>query len=144
MLANEIQREQLQARLEFMSQDQLSPNFSRNEFRCKGGDDCCGGAAPVDSRLILALQELRELVNAPIRILSGFRCVKYNKGCGGAQQSQHCLGTAADIRVEGVSTERLATIASTVPYFGDGGIGTYDRGWVHVDVRQSRARWHSK
>ena len=124
--------------------DQLSPNFSRNEFRCKGGENCCGGSAPVDSRLIDALQELRDVIGDSIRIVSGFRCERYNEKCGGAEKSQHCLGTAADIKVPGILVTELAQIAASIDAFGNGGIGTYDRGWVHVDVRKSKARWHSR
>ena len=76
-----------------------------------------------------------------MRILSGYRCPKHNKAVGGAKSSQHMLGTAADIVVEGVSVGDVAIAAGAV--LGDrGGIGRYlKHGFVHVDVRRNRARW---
>jgi len=32
-------------------------------------------------------------------------------------------------------------LAESVPAFAQGGIGVYDRGFLHVDVRDHRARW---
>ena len=119
----------------------LSRNFSRSEFACQGGDACCGGSSPVSRDLIEALQELRDMVGKPLVITSGFRCRKHNREIGGATESQHCLGTAADIQCPGLPPEVLAESAATVERFRQGGIGVYRR-WVHVDVRTNGpARW---
>jgi uncharacterized protein YcbK (DUF882 family) len=45
---------------------------------------------------------------------------------------------AADIRVPGVSVNRIVAAARTAPHIG--GIGTYCNGLVHVDVGPKR-RW---
>ena len=119
----------------------LRPHFRRREFACKGGDNCCGGAAPVDDRLVTGLQILRSIVNRPITITSGFRCVKHNASIGGSERSQHTLGKAADIRCAGFTSEELAEAAERVDEFRDGGIGIY-QSFVHVDVRtDGQARW---
>ena len=58
-------------------------------------------------------------------------------GDGGGTPSQHVLGTATDIKVNGFTTDALAAICERV---GFDGIGIY-RTFVHVDSRGSRARW---
>lgn len=44
------------------------------------------------------LQPLRDAVGQPITITSGYRCRMTNILCGGAQNSLHLLGLAADIQ----------------------------------------------
>lgn len=44
------------------------------------------------------LDPLREAWGAPIVVTSGYRSPKLNKAVGGASQSQHMYGQAADIR----------------------------------------------
>lgn len=46
---------------------------------------------------------LRKLVGCPVRITSGYRCTALNKAIGGASNSQHSTGQAADIDVTGQS-----------------------------------------
>lgn len=121
----------------------LSKNFNRSEFACKG-TNCCGHSAAVHPDLVDALQTLRDRIGKPLSITSGFRCNRHNKAVGGAEQSYHTLGMAADVSCPaGVSPEELAVIAEEIPLFREGGIGVY-ASWVHLDVRQSgKARWRS-
>lgn len=44
------------------------------------------------------LDPLRQRFGAPIIVTSGYRCDRLNKVVGGATNSQHCKGMAADIR----------------------------------------------
>jgi zinc D-Ala-D-Ala carboxypeptidase len=120
----------------------MTRNFSRHEFACKG-KRCCGNSAPVLPELVLGLQELRDRAGIPLVISSGFRCRTHNKRVSGTPDSQHCLGTAADVTCpRGWTPERLAQLAESVPAFRDGGIGVYpEQGFVHVDVRGTPARW---
>ena len=119
----------------------LSKDFSRAEFACKG-EGCCGGSAPVDPRLVAGLQELRDMTGAMLVISSGFRCKTHNAKVGGAADSQHALGKAADVLCPaGWTSERLARMAEQVEAFRQGGIGIYP-GRIHVDVREGGpARW---
>ena len=94
---------------------------------------------------------IRNHYKKPILINSAYRTVAYNKRIGGSSQSQHCKGTAADIRIEGVEPLQLALYIKSLPFFKNrGGIGLYDRsagiyaGFVHVDVRNYKSRWISK
>ncbi len=118
----------------------LTRNFSRSEFACQG-IDCCGNSSPVAMALVDALQQLRDLVGQPLIVTSGFRCRTHNHNIGGAENSQHCLGTAADISCPGIDPAKLAALAETIPVFATGGIGIYPA-WVHVDIRSTGpARW---
>lgn len=45
------------------------------------------------------LQPLREAVGSPIQITSGFRSPKVNKAVGGAKNSDHLKGKAADVQL---------------------------------------------
>lgn len=120
----------------------LSANFTVNEFACKDGSD----PVFVDSDLIRILQAIRDRLQVPVSVTSGYRTAAHNKAVGGAPYSQHCYGRAADIRVAGVPVEQLAAYAETL-LPGTGGIGRYPAkagraaGWVHVDVRPVKSRW---
>lgn len=121
---------------------QLTENFTRHEFRCRGLY-CCGHSAPLDPKLIQGLQELRNTLSRPIRINSGFRCLTYNLEIGSTDASQHCLGRAADIRVDKTRPELVLEAAKLVKVFSEGGIGIYDD-FVHVDVRGKFTRWDGR
>jgi len=125
----------------------LSEHFDRREFACSGVG-CCGNSAPVNLRLVEALEALRGLAEGKygygaIRfdVSSGFRCRAHNGLVGGADGSYHTLGMAADVVPRGVSVPDLAALAEFVEGFKVGGIGVYC-GWVHLDVRRDGpARW---
>ena len=121
---------------------QLSPAFRVREFRCRDGTD----TILIDEGLVVLLQCIREHFGKPVTITSGYRTAAHNAAVGGAKSSQHLLGRAADIRVQGVSVEDMAAYAeSLMPDWG--GIGRYPvkagraTGWVHVDTRAGKARW---
>ena len=120
----------------------LAPDFKVRELRCRDGSD----TVMVDEALMLLLQCIREHFGKAVTITSGYRTPAHNAKVGGAKSSQHLLGRAADIRVEGVSVEDVATYAeSLMPDWG--GVGRYPvktgrtTGWVHVDTRANKSRW---
>jgi uncharacterized protein YcbK (DUF882 family) len=43
------------------------------------------------------LQPVRDRLNKPITVNSGYRCPELNKAVGGAAASQHMVGEAADV-----------------------------------------------
>ena len=115
----------------------LSENFSRHEFECR----CCGRLV-LDMDLVDALQELRDAAGGPIRVNSGYRCPEHNRKVGGSPTSQHLVGKAADIVIEGYSVIQMFAMAIQIKRFHDGGIGRYHaQNFIHVDVRGWRSRW---
>lgn len=89
-----------------MKYEQLSTNFSRREFACKGAH-CCDGSAPINPAVVLALESLRAVDDKPITIGSGYRCHAHNnkpvieRGAGSYDGSQHPKGNAVDLYWEG-------------------------------------------
>ena len=117
---------------------QLPKNFKDEEFAC----NCGCKRSFVDPRLAKGLQELRDLVKVPIKILSGYRCIQSNLESGGGANSQHLYGKASDISIHGMSVVQMYEAALQIHDFFEGGIGVYpDNGFGHVDVRNGKARW---
>lgn len=114
----------------------LSPHFSRNELECH----CCS-RLQLDSRLLEGLEALRTLAGVPVVVHAGYRCERHNAEVGGVPRSEHTRGLAADIDLPGLSLQRMYELALEIPQFAQGGIGAYDGGFLHVDVRDRRARW---
>ena len=112
-----------------------SKYFKPQEFVCK----CGCGEAEVAENLLRELDKIREHFGVPVSITSGRRCKKHNAKVGGATNSQHVLGTAADIVVKGVSPDKVYKYLSTT-YPDRYGIGLY-KSFTHFDVRPQKARW---
>lgn len=53
------------------------------------------------------LDPVRDMVNAPIIITSGYRCPQVNRLVGGVDNSQHMSGCAADFRVMGFTPSMM-------------------------------------
>lgn len=114
----------------------LTPHFSKHEFRCRDGSEHA-----IDCRLLSMLEALRCILG-PISITSGYRSPEYNAAVGGAPQSFHRLGMAADIQAARHTPAEVYAKADEL--FPVSGLGLYSRsggGWVHIDCRGSRARW---
>lgn len=116
---------------------EVGHHFVRKEFECR----CGCGFDDVSLRLVTLLDALRELVNEPIHVLSGCRCSKHNKRCGGVVESQHLKGTAADIRIDSLTPKQFAYFIEHKTALKFGGLGIYST-FIHVDVREGHARWH--
>lgn len=112
----------------------MAQNFRLAEFQCI---HC--GAVKIDPELIRRLQKMREEIGKPLIINSGYRCPEHNRAVGGAKDSQHIHGRAADVSCPSIQIGRLHTLAEK--YFPDGGVGKYP-GYVHVDTRGVKARWN--
>ncbi len=108
--------------------------WTREEFRCRCGGKYCGGfPAEPDRTLVELADALRAKAGRPGHASSGLRCPVWNEIQGGVSNSRHLTGKALDFSVEGLSGEKLLSIAQADPrtryaYIIDGG-------WVHVDVQ---------
>lgn len=114
----------------------LSPHFSRAEFRCK----CLQcDFDTVDAQLLEVLESVRQFYALPVIITSGCRCAAHNAAVGGSANSQHLLGRAADFVVKGISPDGVANYLE-LAYPGRLGIGRYPN-FTHADSRNQAARW---
>ncbi len=103
----------------------LSANFSRWELADRRTGELKGDW----QHLVEHLEQLRrDTGGRPLRILSGYRSPETNRRVGGAANSQHLHGRAADIP-PGYATQAQAEAA------GFKGIGMAGKWAVHVDVR---------
>lgn len=102
-----------------------------------------GEEHPMDPRLFDTLHEINARLDtsSPFQVISGYRSPATNammhaRSSGVAEHSQHVLGKACDIRVEGVALRNLRSAALDV---GAGGVGYYPvSNFVHVDVARVR------
>jgi uncharacterized protein YcbK (DUF882 family) len=134
-------------RIKYPTATHYSPHFTRAELNCKG-PECRGKQPPAAiqtnlGKLARDLEQLRDELGHPLSVLSGYRCPAHNANVGGASQSQHMQGTAADLNVPPGAQARFEAAANRVPAFRAGGIGVYSNGGVHVDRRGWVARWNS-
>lgn len=115
--------------------NKISAHFHRTEFACK----CGCGFDTVDVDTLDVLEAVRTHFNAPVIINSGCRCPDHNRRVGGASSSQHVLGRAADIRVQGVDPGDVYSWLAT--HYPSASLGRY-KTFTHVDTRSNGpARW---
>jgi len=113
----------------------ISPYFNLSEFACP----CCHRVM-LHPRLLDKLVELRNVLERPVYITSGYRCSKYNQKVGGVANSYHLIGLAADIKVKDINLITLLEICENIDFTG---IGFYEKkNFLHLDVRPTqRSRW---
>jgi len=122
----------------------MTKNFKKSEFNCN-----CGCEMPTDvfiniQKLANQLQYVRDYLNVPINLTNGYRCPTRNQEAGGVKNSQHLLGKAADIKIEGLTPQEVAVILDRLTTDGEilqGGIGIYST-FTHYDIRGKKARWN--
>lgn len=130
----------------------LTTNFSRHEFACK----CGCGLDTIDYKLVKILQETVDhfskiYMNVKAYVSSGNRCVPHNKREGGSTTSFHIVCKASDFTLtyETFSgTREMINPASVYAYLDEKysdslGLGIYNNR-VHMDVRETKARWDKR
>jgi zinc D-Ala-D-Ala carboxypeptidase len=95
-------------------------------------------------RLMWKLEALRrQLHDAPLPVSSGFRSVACNRRAGGAANSQHLYGTAADLLSPRASLCAIARAARGAGFSGIIGPGAAGHGdHVHLDSRAENNHDH--
>lgn len=112
----------------------LSKHFRLWEFESKDTRE-----VRVSPDLVSRLERLRDLLQRPVMVLSGYRTPEHNAAVGGVAGSFHTKGLAADVTWEGFEPSAAVQLAEQA---GFDGIGRYARkGFLHVDVRGYLARW---
>ena len=114
--------------------------YDEEELAC----NCCGELPEggIDPNLLALLDEMSEIAGYKLPINCGYRCPGHNRqvyeelGLPVVENSQHVMGTAADVDASNIGVDKLAEIAENC---GADGIGFYyDSCFVHVDVRDGR------
>ena len=123
----------------------LSPHFSLAELVSsqvatrKGIDNAPAPAIVANlTRLAALLEQVRALVGAPIAISSGYRSPALNKAVGGAANSAHVLGLAADISTAKLTPKALALLIRQSDIAFDQLI--YEGTWVHIALSAGTPR----
>jgi hypothetical protein len=143
----------------------VSPHFRLKQFLCKQG-----GGYPkyvvLNEQLLQKLESLLELANvagytvSTFHVMSGYRTPAYNHSLGNVAYSRHTWGAAADIFIDENGDGRMDDLngdgksdfwdAEALYRLFDGategGMGKYESTsahgpFVHVDVRDRKARW---
>lgn len=106
-------------------------NFKLEEFVCP----CCK-ANEMNPDVINRLQIIRDEIQKPIIINSGFRCQKHNKEVGGKERSQHLIGNAVDIKFD-CYTEKEQHLILQMSLSLFRGIGIHSD-YLHLDLGEKR------
>lgn len=118
----------------------ITKHFTVGEFASHDGEQY--PAQWIQERL-LPLCQLLEVVRSAcgdkaITITSGYRSPVHNLAIGGAAHSQHMLGRAADIEVNGLAPSDVHAVVLQLFEVGKlpglGALGIYPA-WNHLDIR---------
>lgn len=120
---------------------QLTPNFTLSELTVsqtaarRGLNNTPGPVQTSNLKLLCvnALQPLRDKLGRPVIVTSGYRSPAVNTAIGGARNSAHMSGLAADIHVPGMSFAELMKRIHTMGLPVDQVIDEFGS-WVHVAV----------
>lgn len=121
----------------------LTANFSRSEFECSDGSEMPLEVFNNVIKVAENLEVLRAHFNTPVNINSAYRSPVYNRSVGGAVNSQHLSGKAADVVMDGIPPNEVADAIEFLIDCGlmqEGGLGRYDT-FTHYDIRGTKARW---
>lgn len=121
----------------------LSEHFTAEQFVCHCGK--CPGSdperVPMEPKLIHELELMQRLMDRPIEVVSGFRCINRQNELNGNGGSEHIKGNAADITVatyDGFwAYQKLIALCWNNSSFKF--VCVHDR-YIHVDVGHERQR----
>lgn len=126
----------------YLTKDFTLEEFTYSRIAVENGWD---NTPPPEARAALQrlasclLQPLRDRLEAPIAITSGYRCEKVNRAAKGVAHSGHLKGEAADCFVAAGPDYLLKVLlASGLPF--DQAIVYKRRGFLHLSYREGRNR----
>lgn len=124
----------------------MTEHFKKEEFRSKDGAHFPYEVKQNLKVLAEQLEVLREHFQKPININSGYRSPEHNAKVGGSENSQHLLGKAADVVIDGVSPDEVADAIEFLidnKMMKQGGLGRYVD-FTHYDIRGKKSRWDKR
>ena len=92
--------------------------------------------------LVYCLQPVREILQKPMIITSGYRCKLLNTKLGGVPASQHTKGQAVDFYVKGLSVSQVINIIKKSDIEYDQLINEYNK-WVHISFVKNKNRYQN-
>ncbi|HEX5496599.1 MAG TPA: D-Ala-D-Ala carboxypeptidase family metallohydrolase, partial [Mycobacteriales bacterium] len=124
------------------SADGSTAHFDFSEFTDRvsgtfgGGKVGSGTVRENVRRLMYKLEAVRvKLGNIPITVNSGFRSITHNAAVGGASNSMHLYGVAADLAADPAAGVSNKTIYQKAETSGFSGLETFTEDHQHVDSR---------
>ena len=108
---------------------QITKNFKVKEFKSRQNSTIV-----LSTELLSVLQTLRNNLDAPINVNSGYRTQAHNTSVGGSKNSAHLLGAGADIWTPKMSIMNFAEFIR-MNFDKKVAIGAHpEDGYVHLDV----------
>ena len=127
----------------------LTEHFSLEEFTVSNTGERLGIDNTPESLRIRAnlirtaelMERIRELLGVAIVITSGYRCPALNKAVGGAANSAHMEGLAADFIAPAFGTpyDVCRALAQNLTEFGIDQL-IFEHTWTHVGLRDGEPR----
>lgn len=110
---------------------QISEHFKLREFQSKDGAD----KVLYSEELLAKLEEMRSYGGFIITVNSGYRSPSHNRKVGGASNSSHTRGLAADVKVKKdgsyVSAKLICALCQTL---GFDGVAYINANSIHLDM----------
>ena len=123
-----------------MNSKYVSRDFLRSEFACR----CGCGFDTVDVQTIEIVQAVRDHFGVPFDINSGCRCPDHNRAVGGATNSQHLKGRAADIDSSRSDVHPDKVADFIIENYPSASVGRYNT-FTHIDTRTNGpAHWDKR
>lgn len=131
----------------------LSPHFTLNELiksstASRRGIDNSPTQEALENLTKLAqdvLEKIRTEYGKPLIVSSGYRCPKLNTRIGGAKNSDHVYGAAADIHTVSDTVTDNKNLFLLITQMAKEGkikcrqiIDEYNYNWVHVSINHSK------
>lgn len=111
-------------------------HFKPEEFACKCCE-CNGDGYFMDGDFIRKLDDLRQRMNMPMIITSGYRCPAYNSRISSTgENGPHTTGRAADIGISGDRAFHLlrqCTLGGWMSGIGINQKGPHNKRFIHLD-----------
>lgn len=111
--------------------------FDLREF---DSPDQPGSAEAMDLAFVALLDEVRKLAGVPILITSGLRTFAHNQRIGGAWNSLHLSGHAADFYSRRMKLPELYLLCERIGFSGLGAYPDTSPPVIHADNRTSAPR----
>ena len=107
--------------------------FTLEEF---SSPDKLGSGSMMNHKLMQMIDIARDIAGFPFIINSGFRTIEHNRRVGGAPNSSHLLGLAADVHCGGSHKRFLMLEAFLEAGFTRIGVG---ENFMHIDIDSEKS-----